>query len=135
MAAVNWAITPEQDQWKSDADTTQLILARRKEGNGTIPVKWVQQCFSRVREMRNVLRNYLVGLDTVPEYGHLLDWALACLIARENLLLLGPPGVAKTEIAEQIFRLLGLQTPTVEKIPALPVLGANLHEIWEQREN
>jgi MoxR-like ATPase len=67
-----------------------------------IPIEWARTCAWKLRNLRDELRSSYVGLNDV------IDWLLATLVARENALLLGPPGVAKSELAIRVYRLLGL---------------------------
>ena len=130
----SWPEDPGNPNW-GDSSVTRKILGGNGGKGMPIPVEWVRHCYQRIGEMRNHLRKLWIGLDLGDGRGYLTDWALACLIARENLLLLGPPGVAKTEIAEHIFKFHQLQTPKVEyALPALPADTQDLGKWWLQRE-
>jgi MoxR-like ATPase len=94
----------------SSADVSDHLLGRRENHDFAIPLQWLKACGRRLWEVREVLRRAWVGLDDQAN-GPLTDWVLAAAIARENALLLGLPGVAKSEIAVLFFRLLGLTAP------------------------
>jgi MoxR-like ATPase len=85
----------------------------------------------RIRSLRDELRNSWVGLHDPSGPGHLVDWVLAGILARENVLLLGRPGVAKSEIAVRTFEGLGLSPPEADSAwresGELPSIG----ERWE----
>lgn len=121
-----WKISPDQPEWQSPAVTSYIL--GEKESAGEIPVTWVKTCANRLKNLRTTLQGYYVGLD------HVIDWLLAALIARENALLLGPPGVAKSELATRVFQLLGLTKAEVQK----EMFGstqneASLHDWWTAR--
>jgi MoxR-like ATPase len=104
---------PEDKKWP-EPEVSAKILGEDAEGRAKlIPRKWALTCARRLRQLRDELQGLFVGFEIAERKDHLLNWLLACLIARENALLLGTPGVAKTEIAESTFRLLGLTTPQV----------------------
>lgn len=89
----------------------------------------------RMRELRQDLRNAYAGLED-DDLGHLTDWVLATLIARENVLLLGPPGVAKSEIATRTFKQLGLSSPQPSRDlgETLDRTDTSPWEWWQERE-
>ncbi len=135
-----WGIDgPRQSTVWSQASVTPKILADDHSTRGLpVPLEWAQTCAGRVQDMRKELRKRFVGMDLDDNRGNLLDWALACLIARENLLLLGPPGVAKTEIAESIFRLQGLIVPEIRDLPSMRAKKEEDNDYttwWTKREN
>lgn len=99
---MSWKVKPTHEGWCT-AETTRELLGGTAE---CIPSEWVQECAIRFSRLRTALGLNYIGLDKV------IDLLLACLIARENALLLGPPGVAKTELATRIFKLLGLSRPS-----------------------
>lgn len=128
-----WPEGPAHPDWVRQ-NVSAKILGEVEETRGLpIPVDWTKFCAARLRELRAELRRSWVGLD-LPDDDHLVDWVLAALIARENVLLLGEPGVAKTQIAERTFRLLGLDTPGVRDIPSVPPEAGDYRAWWEQRE-
>ncbi len=115
-------------------EASQVILGETTGFPKDLPIEWVRECARRVRRMRDELHDRWVGL------GDLSHWLLAAVIARENVLLIGPPGVAKTEIALRTFDLLGLAQPegVVRKAdrdemvrPLAP--GASPFAWWEDR--
>lgn len=129
----DWREGPEDSGWES-AQTTARILGEEKWGDLFVPLDWARKSLARVQEIEAHLSNSFVGLQDGPR-GSLTEWALACLIARENLLLLGPPGVAKTEIAERIFQLQGLQTGKIgDEIPRVHTDSDDLSRWWQERE-
>jgi hypothetical protein len=83
------------------------------------------------------MRKDWIGLDSDADLGQKVDWALATVTARENLLLIGPPGCAKTEIATQLFERLGLSPPRPESVPMTdaPESLAAFREWWRMRED
>ena len=132
----------DRDGW-ADPAVTPLILGG---ASGPISEDWGQRCGQRVRHLRDELRGGWVGLAHVdsdpkadpkadPNAG-LTDWLLAGLVARENVLLVGPPGTAKTEIALRTFQLLGLCEPEVKDDLLARPLGPNdlPWEWWKVRE-
>lgn len=131
-AAMPWKERPGDAGWKSP-DVTARILGDDPAGAPPIPLELTQRSLARVQEVEARLSRYFVGLHDGPR-GSLTEWALACLIARENLLLLGPPGVAKTEIAERIFQLQGLQSGKNYKVPKIDYDSSDLAEAWRKRE-
>lgn len=117
----DWSEGPKGDRW-SHPEISSHILAETDEGRDMpIPREWSVICARRIRDLRRKLEKSWIGLDIKRQDDdaggtpgdHLLNWMLACLVARENVLLLGEPGVAKTEIAEMTFRWLGLIPPQV----------------------
>lgn len=113
-----WEGGPEHHKWPSAEASRHLLGDDETTSGRPVPREWLPVCLRRLRAMRQELRGAYVGL------GHLIDWMVAALVARENMLLLGPPGVAKTELAVRTFELLGLKPPEVA--PGLPIdLGAD----------
>lgn len=112
----------------SDPDNTDDILS----GRGRVTRRVARACWRRVRQLRNELRDRWV-LPVHPDWGHITDWVLATLIARENVLLLGAPGVAKSEIATRTFELIGLQKPegNVRPMPE----NEDPYAWWEKRRD
>ena len=100
--AYSWAI---MNRWPSDVPPPML-----SEPSPVAMLTWAKSCHWRVLNLRNALRSEWEGLgpEEMHELGYVLDWLVASLIARENVLLLGGPGVAKTEIALRTFQILGL---------------------------
>jgi MoxR-like ATPase len=99
-----WQPSPDESGWDSP-EVTRKVLGEVPE---PIPLAWAQSCAFRLHRLRDELRSSWVGL------GPLTDWLLAALTARENALLLGPPGLAKSEIATRTFKLLGLSAPKTD---------------------
>lgn len=122
----------------SRSSVTPFILGEGALGfPEIIPLEWARACAVRLQRLRKELHRGWIGLEDAPA-GHLLDWLLAGLIARENVLLLGPPGVAKTEIAQRVFELLGLTTPNREDFSNTPPAPSTrnvqaYHAWWQQR--
>lgn len=131
-----WPEDPLHEHWASPL-VTERILGVSPAGKAiVIPKDWTHVCARRVRELRDVLRGSWVGLDfTSRGQGHLTDWVLAFLIARESGLLLGGPGTAKTEIAERTYSLLGLAAPVISDLPSLPADEEEVHDWWLKRED
>lgn len=127
-----WPEGPNHAGW-CGSTVSAKILGEKEEGRGLpIPVAWTRLCAQRLQEMRTELHRSWVGLELAGD--HLIDWVLAALIARENVLLLGEPGVAKTQIAERTFRLLGLEVPQVKDVPPVPAESHDFSAWWERRE-
>jgi hypothetical protein len=126
---------PDHLKWPS-FDISRKILCEDPSGVGEIPLHWARRCAYRVSLLRGWMRNAWVGLDD-ERVGPLTDWILACAIARENCLLLGLPGVAKSEIASQFFKWLGLTTPQVgdEKLKSLAASNVFDGAWWTERRN
>ena len=97
---------PNNPEW-ANPDVARRILGEEPD---RVPPAWAESCLTRVIALRDELRGSWVGLKN-DVAGELVDWVLAALLARENLLLVGPPGTAKTEIAVRTFQLLGLTEP------------------------
>jgi len=107
------------NEWLNQKDTSDNELLNNtdltNELLGKLPTGLIKEVkslapysFNRVKHMRNALRNSFAGFYK-PEFGFISDWLLAAMIARENAVLLGPPGVAKTELAVRIFQYLDLK--------------------------
>jgi MoxR-like ATPase len=96
------------ETWNS-LETRVRLLGRDTD---RIPDGLARHCAQRLYTLRRELERSWYGLDS-EETGPLVHWVLAALLARENLLLIGPPGTAKTEIATRVFSLLGLSAPQV----------------------
>lgn len=127
----SWPISPEHPGWGGLSVTKQLIGEDPAARLVPIPPAWRPGLLARLHAMRDNLRDAFVGLADVT------DWLLAALIARENALLLGPPGVAKSEIAVRVFELLGLRPPAVEKADLLDFDSAKgeAWAVWSRRED
>lgn len=96
-------VGPTEAGWTSAANTDHL-LAQTEAGRRPMPDDWWRKSHDRLRLLRENLRVAFHGMDET------IDWLLATLIARENGLLLGPPGVAKSQLATRIFEGLGMAT-------------------------
>lgn len=127
---------PESADW-SHPDTARRILGDEPD---RVPPAWAQTCLKRVIALRDELRGSWVGLRNDVS-GELVDWVLAALLARENLLLVGPPGTAKTELAVRTYQLLGLTEPQSQLGAAGDKLlsqalgsAASPREWWSERD-
>ena len=129
-----WEEGPLSAQWPTP-EITKKILGEDEAARGKpIPLEWAHICARRIREVRKKLEDAWFGLELPHINSHRVHWLLASLIARENLLLLGPPGVAKTEIAERTFQLLNLTTPKAHISPAdLNVSADDFGAWWSKR--
>lgn len=132
---MSWNYDLNSPEWRS-AEVSQKILGNCQD---KIPIQLIRDSALRVRNMRDELRKRWVGFD-LGEQGHLTDWILAALIARENILLIGAPGVAKSEIAVSTFELLDLSLPMVDRdaiqrsLEKLAQTGFSVMEWWKNRE-
>lgn len=132
-----WCALPTDDAWQRGEDSypvAEQILGTRFLNDPVIPLAWTRHCARRVRRLRDVLRKSWIGLET--EWGgHLTDILLAACIARENAVLIGPPGGAKTDIAVRMFELLGLKEPGRPDDPKLPPPETldDAWTIWSER--
>src|SRR4051794_220073 len=106
----DWGSSPPDPTWNSPATTARLLGGTK----GAVPPEWARACAARLRRMTLDLRSSWTGMSP-QQTGPITDWVLACLLARENLLLLGPPGCAKTQIATRTFKLLGLRPPEMSE--------------------
>jgi MoxR-like ATPase len=124
-------IGPNQRSGWDSPDNTDHLLGRTPTGRAErLPDGWWRESLKRLLRLRDSLRNDFIGLDEI------IDWLLAVIIARENGLLLGTPGVAKSQIATRMFELLDLKVPPKPKEELLISLasGGNPWEIWQRRE-
>jgi MoxR-like ATPase len=129
---MGWAQKPspaDRDVWNSP-DMSADILGREQE---FVPIEYAKRCARRLQDLRRKMKESWIGL------GDTIDLLLATVIARENPLLLGPPGVAKTEIATQFFKFLGLQQAAksydfAEFSPADGDPFAQFIRWWDKRE-
>ncbi|MBN1516007.1 AAA family ATPase [Candidatus Sumerlaeota bacterium] len=112
---------PLPSDWSSP-QWSNLILGRKSDKEWPDKAQlqeWLDISMRRLRQARDILRRAFVGMGPNDEgarhiAGYLTDWLLAGLIARENVLLIGPPGTAKTQIALLAYRLLGLSEACVD---------------------
>jgi hypothetical protein len=121
-------------QWSNQKFTAQILGEERD----AVPIDCVQNCAARLYTARDILRKSYAGM-TDGERGAHADWFFAAAMARENLLLLGPPGVAKSEMTVLFFELLSLQTPVVsdELFPSSAPGSENAsarRQAWLKRE-
>ncbi len=98
----------DRARWSKAAVTHELMSDH--ETFEAVPLDHVRTCAGYLHQLVTYLHDQWVGLDD-RELGPLTDWILAGILARENVLLLGSPGVAKTEIAMRTFEALGLSQP------------------------
>ena len=120
---------PTEDDWKYPS-TTPYILG---ETTDPVEIDWIRYCVRKLHRMRDFLRKAYYGLES-ELFGPYVDWILAAIIAREPCLLLGVPGVAKSEIVTLVFELLGLTRPK----PNPAILAQKMPETmtwdwWEER--
>jgi MoxR-like ATPase len=134
-----WTIDPakrsEDSTFDKNKDTDWCSAKASKEilGGVTDPVpdRWHGLCLERLIQMRNQLRDDYFGMNDV------IDIVLSCVIARENVLLLGPPGNAKSELATRVFQLLGLEQAKVNEATLAEWTGAKevAYADWVNRED
>lgn len=85
---------------------TEDLLARTPAGRlGPLPDTWWKESLGRLLAARDSLHYDFVGMDDIT------DWLLASIVARENPLLLGAPGVAKSQLVTRLYDLLDLKIP------------------------
>ena len=100
---------------------------------------WAAESLDRLRAVRDELRKSFIGMGPDDEGarhipGYLTDWLLAGVVARENVLVAGPPGTAKTQMVLLLYRLLGLQEPPMDKEYSRLMDGeVNSYEAWQER--
>lgn len=132
-----WASTPRAEGWSSGEPALTVaaqIMGETALADPAIPLDWAKECVGRLHRLRDELRKAWVGL--VDETGEpLLDWLLAACAARENVLLLGPPGGAKSQIALRTLDLLGLKSPQPDPqvFTQTPENVAEAYEAWQTR--
>ena len=80
-----------------------------------------QWCQFRLLKLQAALSRHFVN------YEHHVEMMLASCIAQEPVLFIGPPGVAKTEMAISFFSGIGLRKPTIEEAQA----SENLNKYFE----
>jgi|CXWL01.1.fsa_nt_gi MoxR-like ATPase len=114
-----------QEEWRS----IRAIDALLGGITDSVPDSLALPCWERLRAVRNELVASWRGCDET------IDWLLSTFLARENALLIGPPGGAKSEMVTRLFSVLGLSTPTVD----MDLIGKSLLEQedllqwWEER--
>jgi MoxR-like ATPase len=102
---VSWSYRPdEEDSWCSAEASAEILGGVHDK----VPPEWRDTCRQRLTDLRRELHSSYVGLDET------IDMLLAAVVARENALLLGPPGTAKSELPTRLFELLGLEQPSID---------------------
>jgi MoxR domain in the MoxR-vWA-beta-propeller ternary systems len=123
-----------REEWAGRDVTDRLLGRGERPDQSALAWNTIKYCANRLLSMRNELRASWVGLDANDGLGASTDWMIATMIARENVLLIGPPGVAKSEMAARIFALLGLRgSKPVDDVDALFQPGVAVPS-WADRE-
>ncbi|MFH2044805.1 MAG: AAA family ATPase [Pseudomonadota bacterium] len=73
-----------------------------------VSLKIYQWCQYRLLKLQVALSQYFLNFEN-----H-IEMMIACAIAQEPILFIGPPGVAKTELAISFFGGIGLRRPTAD---------------------
>jgi hypothetical protein len=132
-----WHEDPHHPDWGSMEVSCKILAEEEEYRQVAIPLEWAKTCVFRIRTcLRKWMREYWVGLED-ERLGFLTDWIIACAIARENCLLLGIPGVAKSEIATQMFKWLGLKPAGVENDKLQQLGQADIFDWswWSKRQD
>ncbi len=129
MANAQLSARPDDPEKWTGTNISEQILG---DAPGDIPAQWATSCAFRLRRMRDELRRAFIGMK-VEGLGWITDWIVASLIARENVLLLGPPGVAKSEMATYTLKLLGLSAPEPDDQTINSLPERVTWEWWQQR--
>jgi MoxR-like ATPase len=120
-----WTFHPDHADWPSVKASDELLGAVSE----AIPPAWRSTCLQRLGAMRDELYRSYTGLDEA------IDLLLAAVVARENALLLGPPGTAKSELPTRLFALLGLEQPSVDpQLLSQGIGDATPYSDWQKRE-
>jgi len=96
---------PNHPEFNTPSNTEDLLGRTPSGRSKPLPDDWWKISLGRLLAMRDLLRESFVGMETI------IDWLIASIIARENPLLLGVPGVAKSQLATLLYDLLGLSIP------------------------
>lgn len=122
----NNVMATEDAEW-ANPDITERLLGRTKAGQEVQLTSdyWKPSLYS-LGKLRERMHRAFIGAD----YPDIIDWLLATIIGRENALLLGAPGVAKSQIATHLLQSLDLQVPPK---PDAANLGLLHHQDpWDQ---
>jgi hypothetical protein len=122
-------VSPDDPNW-CGPDNTEYLLGRTEAGREkSLPDAWWRESLRKLLLLRDSLRESFVGLADVT------DWLLAVMIARENGLLLGSPGVAKSQITTRLYELLDLKAPPkpTEEILTMLSHGGDAWKLWQKR--
>lgn len=84
-----------------------------------------QWCQFRLLKLQAALSRHFIN------YEHHVEMMLASCIAQEPVLFIGPPGVAKTEMAINFFGGIGLRKPTLEETQTSKDLNKDLNKYFE----
>jgi len=133
---VPWEEGPEHPKWGSMEVSCKILAEEERYGGVAIPLQWARICAFRIQHLRRWMREGWVGLES-ERLGFLTDWIIACAIARENCLLLGVPGVAKSEIATRLFKNLGLKPAHVDDAKLQQLAQADVFDWswWNKRRD
>lgn len=94
--------------WEKTEFTQKLLSAE-----GVVSTAAAKKSVDRIRALRDRLKRDYVGFEAGDS--HIVHWLLAAIVARENSLLVGAPGAAKTELATRVFKLLDLHVSEMNK--------------------
>ncbi|MET0648040.1 MAG: AAA family ATPase [Pyrinomonadaceae bacterium] len=84
-------------------------------------------CLSEVQELTDLLKSAFVGKD------HLIELIVTCAIAQEHVLIIGPPGTAKSELIKR-FALLCNSTKSGDGGGSIPYFEYLLTRFTEPNE-
>jgi MoxR-like ATPase len=124
-------VDPSDSHWTAPWNTDHLLGRTEAGRSQSLPEAWWRESLDRLLRLRRSLDESFVGLSDITA------WLLAVIIARENGLLLGAPGVAKSQITTRLFELLDLKIPPKPTEEMLFTLdkGGDVWELWEKRTN